>query len=284
MNKIGLVLEGGGMRGAYTAGVLTWFIDNNIVFDYGVGISSGAISICSYYLKDKDFLYNVSVNYMSDKNNVGIRPLLKEGRYVGYKYMFDDLLKKQVKYDTSKLVKDKINLEIGLYDLSKCDNLFVGPEFLDKDLQVLKASCSLPIAGNIVDYQGYRFLDAGIKTMIPIKQSIDNGNNKHFVVITKPDGYTRKGANIIMRYLMKFNYAKYPLMVKQYANRHLQYDKEIKKVYQEKEKGNAYIIRPSEKINVKRFSGDQENLKKLFYLGYSDMDNKKEEIIKFINN
>ena len=82
MSKIGLVLEGGGMRGAYTAGALAWLIDNNIEFKYGTGISSGAMHICSYFKKDKKALEDIGCRYMSDKRNVGIIPLLKEGMMV----------------------------------------------------------------------------------------------------------------------------------------------------------------------------------------------------------
>ena len=89
MENIGLVLEGGGMRGAYTAGALVWLIENNIMFNYGVGISSGAMHICSYYKKDIKLLEEISCKYMADKRNVGIIPLLKERRYVGYDYMFE---------------------------------------------------------------------------------------------------------------------------------------------------------------------------------------------------
>lgn len=278
MSKLGLVLEGGGMRGAYTAGCLAWMIDHQIEVDYGVGISAGAVNLCSYFLKDKRFLYDITVKYMSDKHNVGIIPLLKERRYVGYDYMFDDLLLHQVNYDISSLRENQVNLEYGIYDLNKCKTEFYGPEDLDDGLRMIKAACTLPIAGHIVDYNGHRFLDGGISIMIPLERALERGCDRNIVIITKPEGYVRKAAGKFMRWLMKFNYPKYPKMVHDYTHRHESYNIQMTKIEEEVKAGRSVLIRPSKTIPVKRFSGDPENLKKLYELGYQDMEAKKEEL------
>lgn len=282
MDKIGLVLEGGGMRGAYTAGALSWLIDNHVEFDYGVGISAGAINLCSYLLKDKQFLHDITVKYMSDKKNVGLIPLLKEHRYVGYDYMFDDLLINQVKYDTSLITEKKMNMEFGIYDLNQSKTIFFNASDLDPGLRMLKASCTLPIAGKIVDYKGHRFLDGGISIMIPIDRSIEQGCNKNIVIITKPDGYVRKAASQLMQKMMAFNYPNYPKMVYDYIHRHESYNRQMDLILKQVEENKCILVRPSKTIPVKRFSGDPENLKSLYELGYKDMETRKEEILKFI--
>ena len=283
MSKIGLVLEGGGMRGAYTAGTLTWLLDNNIEFNYGVGISSGAVTLCSYYLKNRQLLEDISVKYTADPKNVGIKSLFREGRYVGYDYMFEHILIDTLKYDISPIIEKNINMEVGLYDLDLAQTIFVGPKKLDKGLKILKACCSLPIAGHIVDYDGHRYLDGGIQIMIPYQRSIDNGNDKHLVIVTKPEGYTRKAAGSKMQAMMKFNYKKYPKLVSHYTNRHIAYNEQMGKIEEGVKNGNTLLIRPSIDIPVKRFSGDIDNLKKLFDLGYKDMENNSTEIYKFMN-
>lgn len=282
MDKIGLVLEGGGMRGAYTAGALSWLIDNHVEFDYGVGISAGAINLCSYLLKDKQFLHDITVKYMSDKKNVGLIPLLKEHRYVGYDYMFDDLLINQVKYDTSLITEKKMNMEFGIYDLNQSKTIFFNASDLDPGLRMLKASCTLPIAGKIVDYKGHRFLDGGISIMIPIDRSIEQGCNKNIVIITKPDGYVRKAASQLMQKMMAFNYPNYPKMVYDYIHRHESYNRQMDLILKQVEENKCILVRPSKTIPVKRFSGDPENLKSLYELGYKDMEARKEEILKFV--
>lgn len=281
MSKIGLVLEGGGMRGAYTAGALAWLIDNNIEFKYGTGISSGAMHICSYFKKDKKALEDIGCRYMSDKRNVGIIPLLKEGRYVGYDYMFDDLLVNTLKYDTTEINNNKdYEVEIGLFDCEEGKTVFFGNE--ECNLRFLKAACTLPIAGRIVDYKNHKYLDGGIEIMIPIDRSIDKGNDKHLVITTKPEGYVRKNAGLFMRWFMKLNYLKYPGVYKQYFIRAKHYNEQMDKIYDLVEKKKAILVRPSQNIPVKRFSGDYDNLVKLYQLGYNDMESRKDEILTFI--
>ena len=283
-NKVGLVLEGGGMRGAYTAGALAWMIDNDIKVDYGAGISSGAMHLSSYFMKSKQYLYDFSVTYVSSKDNIGLRPFLKEGRYVGYRHLFDELVYGQFHYDTSHLVTKEFEYQFGLYDLDQGDTLFFDADYLDKEGQAMKAACSLPIAGNTVNYQGHHYLDGGIKVMIPIEPALNKGCNRNICIITKPHGYVRKKASWFMRFLMRINYLKYPQIAKDYAVRHIAYNKQRAICKSEEEAGRCFVLIPSKNLPVKRFSGDPEALKELYQLGYDDMENRKEELLTFLNN
>lgn len=282
MEKIGLVLEGGGMRGAYTAGALSWLIDNNIEFDYGVAISSGAVHLCSYLLKNKDFLYDISTKYMVDKSNVGIKPFFKEGRYVGYDYMFNDLLLKQVKYDVKPVIDSDTKSEFGVYDCDQGKVLFLDKSYLDEKLNFLKATCTLPIAGKIVKYRGYNLLDGGIRCMIPIERSIEVKNDKHFVISTKVKDYVRKEAGGFMKWFMKMNYLKYPAISADYNKRHIRYHEQVSVVESLEKEGKAFFLRPSKNISVNRFNGEKEELIELYELGRSDMEANKEAFLKFI--
>ena len=282
MSKLGLVLEGGGMRGAYTAGCLAWMIDQGIETDYGIGISMGALHLCTYLLKDTELLHKTSVDYMSNKNIIGLRPLLREGRYVGYDYTFEELLKKDMHYDVRPIREKNMDMEIGLYDMQECKTNYFNAQDLDDELQMIKCACVLPIAGHIQNFKGRRYLDGGITVMIPIERALEMGCEKNIVIVTKPEGYVRKAAGAFMRWLMKFNYPKYPKMVHDYTHRHENYNRQMGLIADEVEKGKAVLIRPSMSIPVKRFSGDPENLEKLYQLGYQDMENKKDEIFKLI--
>lgn len=282
MGKLGLVLEGGGMRGAYTAGCLAWMIENNIVTDYGIGISMGALHLCTYLLKDTKMLHVTSVDYMSNPNIIGLRPLLREGRYVGYDYVFEELLKKDLHYDVRPIRQQNLGMEIGLYDMGECKTNYFNAQDLDDDLQMVKAACVLPIAGNIQQFNGKDYLDGGITVMIPIERALEMGCDKNIVIVTKPEGYVRKPAGAFMRWFMKFNYPKHPKMVHDYTHRHENYNRQMSIIADEVEKGKAVLIRPSQTIPVKRFSGDPENLQRLYELGMADMEAKKEEIFKLI--
>lgn len=282
MSKLGLVLEGGGMRGAYTAGCLAWMIDNQIEVDYGIGISMGALHLCTYLLKDTKMLHLTGVTYMSDSHIIGLSPLLREKRYVGYNYVFEQLLKKELHYSTEPIRQQQMDMEIGVYDLEQSKTIFKNASDLDDEMIMIKAACVLPIAGHIVDYQGKRYLDGGITVMVPIERALEKGCDKNIIIVTKPEGYVRKAAGALMRWMMKFNYPKYPKMVYDYTHRHENYAIQMKKVSDEVEAKKAVLIRPSKTIPVKRFSGDPENLQKLYDLGYADMEAKKEEILNLI--
>ena len=282
MSKIGLVLEGGGMRGAYTAGCLCWLIDNEIEFDYGVGISAGAMNLCSYAMKNKTYLYDVMVKYMADKRNVGRIPLMKEGTYVGYNFMFDDLLSNIVKYELTPLKTCSMEVEIGIYDLEAAKTVWVDKSEMDLGLRLLKGACTLPIAGKIVDYNHRRYIDGGVTTMVPVDRSIRAGCDKHFVIITKDEGYVRKPAGKLLLGATRFCYPKYPALLDNLRERTDVYYREMGEVEQMVENKTAVLFRPTKHMNVKRFSGDPVALQQLFELGYQDLEARREEIFEFV--
>ena len=283
MSKIGLVLEGGGMRGAYTAGCLSWMIDNNIEVDYGVGISSGALHLASYFLKNKNYLYDLSVTYVSDPKNIGIQAFLREGRYVGYDYMFDQIVHNKMQYSTQALVDKDIDYHFGLYDLDAGDTIFHDKTYLDEKGQVMKAACTLPIAGKVVRYEGRKYLDGGIKVMIPIHEAYDAGCDKVICITTKPRDFVRKPAKWWMRMFMRLFYPFHPQLTKDYRVRHIAYNKQMDTIRSGIKDGSCFSMVPSVTMNVKRFSGDPETLQKLYELGYQDMEARKAEILEFVN-
>lgn len=280
MATISLVLEGGGMRGAYTAGVLAYFIDHDITFDYGVGISAGAINLASYWMSNKEYLTQVAVNYMSDKRNVGVRPLLREGTYVGYNYMFDTLLAKHVKYDLNPLKNVKSNFEVGMYNMVEDRNDWIGKD--DITLTDLKAACTLPIAGRPVKVRNSIYMDGGIVTMVPIERAIEQGCDKHFVIITKDSEYVRHPEPAAELNACSFLYRKTPSIVDRLKVRDKVYYHEMGLVEELVSKQQAYLMRPSEKIAVSRFKGDPVGLKNCFDLGYQDASKQHDAIMEFL--
>lgn len=171
MGSIGLVLEGGGMRGAYTAGCLAWLKDHNIKFDYSVGISSGALYLACFLEDRMDAAYNMSTKYAADSNNVGMKAFMREGHYVAYKYIFDNYLKEKEHLSVEKIKNEHMNMEIGSYDLEQGETVYFNSEDLDDDMELLLAACALPIASATVSFEGRKLLDGGITKMIPIERA-----------------------------------------------------------------------------------------------------------------
>lgn len=280
--RIGLVLEGGGVRGAYTAGALAWLQDHQIHFDYSVGISSGAAYLCCYLCNDEHTPKNMATIYAADPHLVGMYALFHCGYYVDYRKIFETYLLEKEHMSIAKIREEQPDMEIGAYDLNQGKTIYFGPEDLDDQLNVIRGACSLPVASEIVDWHGYRLLDGGITKMIPIERAIEKGCTKCLVITTKPADYVRPDSSKIVIWLMKHIYKECPQVAKDYKVRKENYYKQRKIIDDMIAQGNAVNILPSVDIKVSRWKGDHDNCVKLYDLGYQDMETRKEEVYKLL--
>lgn len=279
--KISLVLEGGGMRGAYTAGCLSWLIDEGIEFDYAYGISTGAVHLTSYLFKNKDFLHEMSTEVIAEKSVQGLPALLREGSFVAYNRMFNYYLKGKMGFDIKDVIgKTKTKANYGIYCLNENKTIYL--DLKDMNMTLLKACCSLPIIGKVVKYEDKEYLDGGITKMIPIEEAVNDGCSDHLIITTKPFDYVRKQAHPFIVKLMSWVYKKCPQISIDYANRHLNYNKQIALIKELEESGHALYRYPTKELKVSRLGGDKEELRKLYELGRSDMENSREQIYKLI--
>lgn len=279
--KISLVLEGGGMRGAYTAGCLSWLIDEGIEFDYAYGISTGAVHLTSYLFKNKDFLHEMSTEVIAEKSVQGLPALLREGSFVAYNRMFNYYLKGKMGFDIKDVIgKTKTKAKYGVYCLNENETIYL--DLKDMNMTLLKACCSLPIIGKVVKYEDKEYLDGGITKMIPIEEAVNDGCSDHLIITTKPFDYIRKQAHPFIVKLMSWVYKKCPQISIDYANRHLNYNKQIALIKELEESGHALYRYPTKELKVSRLGGDKEELRKLYELGRSDMENSREQIYKLI--
>lgn len=279
--KISLVLEGGGMRGAYTAGCLSWLIDEGIEFDYAYGISTGAVHLTSYLFKNKDFLHEMSTEVIAEKSVQGLPALLREGSFVAYNRMFNYYLKGKMGFDIKDVIgKTKTKAKYGVYCLNENKTIYL--DLKDMNMTLLKACCSLPIIGKVVKYEDKEYLDGGITKMIPIEEAVNDGCSDHLIITTKPFDYVRKQAHPFIVKLMSWVYKKCPQISIDYANRHLNYNKQIALIKELEESGHALYRYPTKELKVSRLGGDKEELRKLYELGRSDMENSREQIYKLI--
>ena len=276
--KTSLVLEGGGMRGAYTAGCLAWLLDNGITFDSAYGISTGAVHLCSYLMKSKELLYDCSTDYIADQQLIGIRSIMREKTYVGYNLLFSKILP-EAGYFIKNAKHSGCDAKIGLYDLDLGKCVYISVDQIDDKMELLKASTTLPIIGRVVHYDGHMLLDGGISEMIPIRQAIEDGNEKHLVITTKPKDFVRKPASAAIVNLMGMTYPKHKCVKEDYAVRHLNYNSQVDEIHQLETENKAIHISPSKTIPVKRMTGDKPSLRLLYDLGYGDMEARKDEII-----
>lgn len=280
-NKTALVLEGGGMRGAYTSGALAWLLDNNIEFDNAYGISTGAVHLCSFLMKNKQYLHDFPVYHITNKNIVGIIPILRSFKLVDNYYLFQEYMPKKCNYSLDPLKDCKVDAKVGVYECEKGKTEYIPVQTMS--LLELQASTTLPLLGKVATVNENRhIMDGGITEMIPVNEAIKDGCNKCLIIATKPQDYIRKPAKNIVVNIMKLVYPKWQTIAQDYKVRHLNYVKQINIIKDLQEKNDALYISPSKHSNVTRLGGSTEELQELFDLGYSDMEERKEEIFKLL--
>ena len=210
MYQAGLVLEGGGMKGIYTAGVLDFFMEKGLYFSSVYGVSAGAVHLCSYLSGQIGRSRDVSVEFLNSKRYCSFRSLLLTGDLFNVdicyhtipEYLFPLDHETFRKY-TGKAFSVVTNIKTGCAEYLRIRDL-------RKDISKVRASASLPLVSRNVRIGKGLYLDGGIADSIPIRKSILDGNRKNVVVLTKEEGYVRKPASQLEMALIKLRYLKYP--------------------------------------------------------------------------
>ncbi len=279
--NIGLVLEGGGLRGTYTAGVLDVFLKHEIEFPYVIGVSAGACIAFSYLAKQIDRDRHIMTTYINDPRYFSLRNLIKEGNIFSRKFLYDEIHRIHVPLDMETFKKSTATF---LYVATNCQTgkpvYFDGhhPDFLT----TLASSASLPFVSKMVEYNGLKLLDGGITDSIPIRKAINDGNNKNIIILTRPQGY-RKTKPHGAWFINKF-YRKYPLLAQAILDRYKVYNETLDLIEQLEKQQKIIVIRPSENLKVDRIEKNPAKLNALHSLGLKDTEEALEKIRAFIKN
>lgn len=283
MGKIGLVLEGGGMRGAYTAGVLDWLIEHEMVFDYVVGISSGALYSGMYVLGKRDALYQAAVKVAADKRNVGWEAIKHEKTIVGYEFLYDTITK-TLDYPIAELANITTHNDIGVYDIEAQKTIWIDQKQVAKNPKFIQAACTLPIFGKKVKIDGRDYMDGGVTTMIPIEQSLEAGCDKHLIITTKSMDFVRKPQGFLQKHLLRFIYRKHPKLIEDFENRRDVYYQERAKIESLVDEKKALYLHPSREVGVSRFGGSEEQFEELFQMAHADCDLIHDQLLEFFQS
>lgn len=280
MYQAGLVLEGGGMKGVYTAGVLDFFLDKGIDFSSIYGVSAGACHMCSYLSKQRGRALDISIDYLDSKDYCSAKSLLTTGDLFNvemcyhlipdYLYPYD--------YDTFNQYTGKAYSVVTNIATGRAEYLRIRD--MKKDIDKIRASASLPLVSRNVKIGGKFYLDGGISDAIPLQKSIVDGNNKNIVVMTKEIGYVRKPSTQME--LIKLRYLRYPKVYELMADRHINYNRTLEYIEEQKANGQAFVIRPKKASNVGRIEKDKDKLKALYEEGYADAAECYEELHAYL--
>ncbi len=282
MYQAGLVLEGGGMKGNYTNGVLDFFLDKGLEFSSCYGVSAGAISLCSFLSKQRGRAFRTTVDYVDDKNYCSLYSLLTTGDLFNVDMCYHQIPDKLNPYDHEAFEKYQGGFYSVVTNIETGEPEYIPIKDLHVDIEAIRASASLPLVSRNVPFGGKLYLDGGISDGIPLARSMQEGNRKNVVVMTKEVGYRRKPTSALS--LIKMRYRKYPKVYELMRDRHLVYNATLDLIEEQVKAGTTFLIQPKQKSEVGRIEKDVDKLKALYEEGYQDAVNCYEELLAFLNS
>jgi predicted patatin/cPLA2 family phospholipase len=277
MAKVSLVLEGGGMRGLYTAGVLDYFLDKGLFFEDIIGVSAGACNSVSYITGQRGRTLKINADYCADKRYVSIMGLFTRGSIFNMDFLFDDIPNELIPFDYDKYKASGCRLIAVATDCETGKSFYAPINDMRIDDIYVRASSSIPLVSPIVEASNRKLVDGGPSDSIPIHYSVDSGFDKHIIVLTRHQGYVKKKNKLYP--LCKLALKKYPKLVETIKNRHIHYNESLKLAEQLEKENKAILIRPKNPVKVSRFEKNPENLRNLYKIGYEDAKEKYESIL-----
>ena len=282
MYQAGLVLEGGGMKGVYTAGVLDFFLEKNLEFSHCYGVSAGAITLCSYLSKQKRRGYRTLTEYMDNKRFNGLWSLLTNGNIFHSEFSYDLVPNYLLPFDYETYNRYAGKAYAVATDIQAGEAKYLPLKEMKHDIVAVQASASLPLVSKNVEYEGKLYLDGGIADSIPIRKSIMDGNRKNVVVLTKEVGYLKEPSQGVE--LLRLKYRKYPKVYELMKNRHKEYNETMEYLQRQVGNGQAFVIQPKRKNEIGRMEKDEKKLRVLYEIGYQDAKECYQELIAYLEN
>jgi len=278
--NIGLVLEGGGMRGLYTCGVLDYFLERQLHFPYVIGVSAGACNAVSYIARQKERNLSVNTAFVNDWRYMSIRNLISERSYFGMDFIFKEIPQKYIPFDYDTFHNVKTTFITGATDCQTGEPVYLDRSDFDPNFTMLRASSSLPFISKMVPMKGRLLLDGGIADPIPIVKAQKDGYKKNIAILTRDKTYRKKP----MRFspLIKLTYRAYPALVSSLKNRHMRYNQTLEDIEKMQARGDVFVIQPSAPLEVGRLEKDEGKLKELYHQGYRDAADQYEALMAFL--
>lgn len=267
--KIGMVLEGGGMRGLYTTGVLDVLMEEELWADSVLSVSAGATFGCNYKSKQIGRALRYNLKYCRDPRYNSLRSLIKTGDLFGAEFCYKTIPNKLDIFDTETYRNNPMDFAVTCTDVETGQPVYHSCNKGDEeDIRWIRASASLPIVARVVEIHGRGYLDGGLSDSIPLRALQDKGLKHNMVILTQPLGY-RKSKNSTLP-LLKLLMHRYPAIIRCAAERHIMYNNELDYVAQCEKEGHTYVLRPSVDLHIKRTENNPERLQAMYDLGRKD--------------
>ena len=264
--KMGLVLEGGGMRGVFTSGVLDAFMKHDLYFPYTVAVSAGACNGMSYISRQPRRARISNIDYLARYEYIGLRHLVTQGCIFDRQLLYDKFPNQLLPFDFDTYFQHAESFEMVTTNCLTGHAMYLS-ETHDKQraLDIVRASSSLPYVSKIVNVDGIPMLDGGIADSIPVQHAIDMGYEHNVVILTRNKGWRDHGKDRKIPYLYK-NYHRLRVAL---SHRHKVYNEQIQLVDDLEAAGKITCIRPLRPLEVGRIEKDTVKLERLYEEGFT---------------
>lgn len=264
--KRGLVLEGGAMRGLWTAGVTDVMMEHGIKPDGLIGVSAGAAFGCNYKSRQIGRAIRYNTRFAKDPRYSGLRSLLKSGDYFNAEFGYHIVPYEYDIFDIQTFEQNPMRFTVVCTDVLTGEAVYHDINHVNYDeLEWLRASASMPLASKVVKVQGHQLLDGGVADSIPLEYFETQGYDRNVVILTQPKGFVKEPNKLMP--IMRIALRKYPNMIKAMDERHMMYNRELAYVAKAEEEGRCLVIRPDEKIPIGHISHDPDEMRHVYEIG-----------------
>ncbi|MGN0186732.1 MAG: patatin family protein [Paludibacteraceae bacterium] len=265
--KTALVLEGGAMRGLYTAGALDVLLDNDIEADAIYATSAGVLFGVNYISKQRGRTLRYNKRYAADPRYMGLRSLFTTGNIINKDFAYYEIPFKLDVFDQKTFAKSRTklyatvtNVRTGQTEYKKIDDVL-------QQMEVLRATSAMPFVSQMVQIDHELYLDGGLTDSIPIERCLHDGYDKVIVILTRPTDYRKKAMNPLLANIV---YRKYPRLIDAIRNRHTMYNAQTATIEELEHRGNIIVIRPTQHLKIGRIEKNPDKLQAMYDLGVHD--------------
>lgn len=281
-SKIGLILEGGAMRGMYTAGVCDVLMEQGITFDGCIGVSAGATFGCNVKSRQIGRTLRYNCKYSRDPRYASFRSLLFTGDYFGRDFCYNRIPNELDPFDYETYKNNPMPFYIVCTDADTGEALYHRADTCDaRDLTYMRASASMPLFSRIVEVDGRHLSDGGTADSIPLAWFRSQGYTKNLIVLTRPAGYRKSPSSSALNRLLRISLRKYPALLTALQNRHIMYNRTLDEIAAAEQAGEVLVLCPSRDLHLSRIEKDPEKLREMYNLGREDALSQLENIRAF---
>ena len=280
--KTGLIMEGGAMRGMFTAGVLDVLMENGLVTDGAIGVSAGAVFGCNYKSHQIGRVIRYNTEYCNDKRYASFKNLVKTGNLYSEQFCYHEVPEKLDPFDEAAFAASPMDFFVVCTDVKTGEPIYHKCRKGDaEDVRWMEASASMPLAAKIVKIGHYGLLDGGVADSIPVRFFESIGYKRNLIILTQPKGYTKKKNKFLPA--IRAKYFRYPAFVEAVADRHERYNETLSYISMLEQAGKEYVIRPPIPLEIGAMERDPAQLRRVYETGRAVAQIQVEKIRDFLN-